>query len=328
MDTPRSSTGAPIGSFPFLPRSTRAVPLILNYIVAYQAMQRKALVKAGDTVLIIGTGGGIGTAFLQLERLAGLNMYAVASTGRHAVPTDYGATPIDYRSQDFGDVIRDAEPNGLDAVLDGMMRLETLRTSLAGERKSLSLYGTSSYFLFNRKPYLEDWATLFHLLVEDKINSVITARFPILHACEANALLESGGVTGNVVLVSPDYESARESLAEYIARRPISPNIVRPSDCSRFAAMDCTHPVRRGARHRCPGLQIGHRRGGKPPTNATPSQMTVDLSHCRMAIRRSTSMRANAPGLESWRKYMKSIPIGSTDKLLRFTCRQTCVLSS
>jgi NADPH:quinone reductase-like Zn-dependent oxidoreductase len=78
----------------------RAAPLILNYIVAYQTMHRQALVKAGHTVLIIGARGGIGTALLQLGRLTGLKMYAVASRGKHAVLTHHGATPIDYRSQD------------------------------------------------------------------------------------------------------------------------------------------------------------------------------------------------------------------------------------
>jgi NADPH:quinone reductase-like Zn-dependent oxidoreductase len=219
----------------------QAAPLILNYIVAYQTLHRKARVKAADKALIIGASGGIGTALLQLGQLAGLEMVAIASQGKHAILTEYGATPIDYRSQDFAEIIRHSEPDGLDVVLDGMMRLEmmrkalsllrrggrmvsfgepasraelyrilglTLRTNLPGSDKSLSLYGTSSYFLFNQKPYLEDWATLFRLLSEGKINPVIAARFPILQAAEANALLESGQVTGNVVLVSPDLKAS------------------------------------------------------------------------------------------------------------------------
>ena len=84
----------------------------------------------------------------------------------------------------------------------------TLRTNLPGSGKSLSLYGTSTYFLFEQKSYLEDWDTLFRLLGEGKINPVIAARFPILQAAEANALLESGQVTGNVVLVAPDLEAS------------------------------------------------------------------------------------------------------------------------
>ncbi len=215
----------------------QAVPLILNYIVAYQTMHRKAQVKAGDKTLIIGASGGIGTALLQLGQLAGLEMYAIASKGKHAILTEYSATPIDYRTQDFAEIIPHFEPDGLDVVIDGMMRLEmmrkaltllrrggcmvsfgepaslaelyrilglTLRTKLPWSGKSLSLYGTSTYFLFNQKPYLEDWAILFRLLGEGKINPVIAARFPILQAAKANALLESRQGVGNVVLVAPD----------------------------------------------------------------------------------------------------------------------------
>ena len=215
----------------------QAVPLILNYVVAFQTMHRVVKAQPGEKALIIGASGGIGTALLQLGRLADLKMYAVASKRKHAILSEYGATPIDYRSQDFAEIIRQAEPAGLDVVLDGMMRLDmmqravsllrrggrmasfgepasrsalwrilglTLRTKLLPNGKSLSLYGTSSYFLFDRKPYLEDWAVLFKLLGEDKIAPVLAAKFPILEAAQANALLESEEVIGNVVLVSPE----------------------------------------------------------------------------------------------------------------------------
>ncbi len=95
-----------------------AVPLILNYIVAYQTMHRVVKARAGEKALIIGASGGIGTALLQLGRLAGLKMYAIASQRKHAILTGYGATPIDYRTQDFVAVMRAAEPDGLDVVLD------------------------------------------------------------------------------------------------------------------------------------------------------------------------------------------------------------------
>jgi NADPH:quinone reductase-like Zn-dependent oxidoreductase len=75
-------------------------------------------------LLIIGASGGIGTAFLQLGKLAHLKMYGIASPSKHHILTKYGATPIDYRTQDFAEVIRQAEPDGLDAVFDGMMRLD------------------------------------------------------------------------------------------------------------------------------------------------------------------------------------------------------------
>ena len=108
-----------------------AVTLILNYIVAYQVMHRVVKEKPAEKALIIGASGGIGTALLQLGKLAGLEMYAIASKSKHAILTKYGAIPIDYRSQDFAETIRQAEPEGLDIVLDGMMRLEMMQRALS-----------------------------------------------------------------------------------------------------------------------------------------------------------------------------------------------------
>jgi len=52
-----------------------AVSLILNYITAYQMLHRSAKVKPGQRVLIHGAAGGVGSALLQLGRVAGLEMY-------------------------------------------------------------------------------------------------------------------------------------------------------------------------------------------------------------------------------------------------------------
>jgi NADPH:quinone reductase-like Zn-dependent oxidoreductase len=212
-----------------------AVTLILNYIVAYQCIHRAARAQGGETALIIGASGGIGSALLQLGRLAGLKMYGVASGSKRDVVAAHGAQPIDYRTEDFAEVLRRCEPEGIDVALDGMMRLgmiratlpllrrggrmvcfgepqsrgelarilgTVLRVKLTPDGKRLSLYGTSSYSLFDQKSYLEDWGTLFRLLEAREIEPVITARYPILQAAQANARLESGEVVGNVVLVA------------------------------------------------------------------------------------------------------------------------------
>ena len=212
-----------------------AAPLILNYIVAYQILHRSAKLKAGDKVLIIGASGGIGTAFLQLGKLANLKMYGLASPGKHHILTEYGAIPIDYHTQDFVEIIRQAEPDGLDAVFDGMdgdyfkRGYSVLRRGgtfvgygnplsvshmlkllgqgalfiLLPDGKSAKSYGTGLY-RFNRRPFLEDWATLFKLLEAGKIKPIIAAKFPILEAAKANELLENGSVIGNVVLQAPE----------------------------------------------------------------------------------------------------------------------------
>lgn len=213
------------------------VTLILNYIVAYQTLHRSAKVKSGDKVLVVGASGGIGTALLQLGKLANLKMYGVASRSKHATLVEYGAIPIDYQTQDFVEVIRQVEPDGLDAVISGMTRMDYIRGGLGllrrggtlvsfGEPdrfstlfrvlgtmlkinllpngKTVKLYGTSTYFLGNQKPYLEDWAVLFKMLEEGRIKPIIDKKFPILEAAQAHVLLESGQVTGNLVLVTPE----------------------------------------------------------------------------------------------------------------------------
>ncbi len=212
-----------------------AVPLILNYIVAYRTLHRVAKAKSGEKAVIIGASGGIGTALLQLGKLIGLTMYGLASENKHHILTEYGATPIDYRAQNFVEVLRQAEPDGVDVVFDGISRMDTIRRGLSllrhggrwvsfGEPagffdlfrmlstlvvvnllpngKSFKLFGTSSYFLGKEQSYLDDWATLFNLLEEGQIAPVITQTFPVLEAARAHELLESGAVIGNVVLVA------------------------------------------------------------------------------------------------------------------------------
>ena len=212
-----------------------AAPLILNYIVAYHVMHRWARVKSGDKVLIIGASGGIGTGFLQLGKLAGLKMYGTASKKKHTVLEAYGAFPIDYHTQDFVQLIRKVESQGLEVVFDGMagdyfkrgfsvlgrggtlvgygnplsvsgmlkMLAQVAWFSLLPNGKSAKYYSTGTSRL-NWNMFLKDWAALFRMLEAGEIKPIIAARFPILEARKANELLESGQVIGNIVLVAPD----------------------------------------------------------------------------------------------------------------------------
>jgi NADPH:quinone reductase-like Zn-dependent oxidoreductase len=213
--------------------TAEAATLILNYLVAYQVLHRAAQVKVGDRVLIIGASGGVGTAFLQLGKLADLTMYGIASKSKHHILTEVGAIPIDYHTQDFVEVIRQAEPNGIDSVLNGMGE-EYFEGGLAVLRRGgvFVHYGgpqsftrflllMAKFFLYNVLPngkaikgygthrlgirlLKEDWLALFNLLEEGHIRPIIAARFPILEAAKANELLESGQVMGNIVLLAPD----------------------------------------------------------------------------------------------------------------------------
>lgn len=210
-----------------------AVVLVLNYLVAYQILHRVAKVKSGDKALIVGASGGVGTAFLQLGQLAELKMYGIASSSKHNILIECGATPIDYHTQDFVELLRKAEPEGIDYVFNGMGEeyfvpgLKVLRRGgelvhYGGPQSILHFFLLMAEFLlFNLLPngkaikgygthrlgvdlFEEDWKKLFNMLEEGKIKPIIAGKYPILEAAKANEILESGKVTGNIVLLAPE----------------------------------------------------------------------------------------------------------------------------
>jgi NADPH:quinone reductase-like Zn-dependent oxidoreductase len=212
----------------------QATALILNYGTAYQILHRLARVKSGDRVLITGASGGVGTALMQLGKLANLTMYGTASGKKQDVLIEHGAFPIDYQSQYFVDVIRKREPDGIDYVFDGVggmniqpgfqilrrggqfveygysgifqFLIDNLRLQFLNwlpNSKSGDFYGITATYRKDKGSVTEDLLMLFSLLEEDKINPIIYQKYPILDAANANELLESGEVIGKIVLLAP-----------------------------------------------------------------------------------------------------------------------------
>jgi NADPH:quinone reductase len=98
--------------------AAEAVSLVLNYVTAYQMLHRSVTVGPGQRVLIHGAAGGVGTALLQLGRLAGLEMYGTCSARGAAAVSDLGGIPIDYQHQDFVKEIHRHTNAGVDVVFD------------------------------------------------------------------------------------------------------------------------------------------------------------------------------------------------------------------
>jgi NADPH2:quinone reductase len=96
------------------------VSLVLNYITAYQMLHRSAKIRAGWRVLIHGASGGVGSALMQLGRLAALEMYGTCSSRTASAVSDLGGTPIDYRDVDFVKEIHRLTGDGVDAVFDSI----------------------------------------------------------------------------------------------------------------------------------------------------------------------------------------------------------------
>ena len=94
--------------------------LPLNYLTAYQLLHRIARVKPGQSILIYGAAGGLGTALLQLGKLFGLQVYGTASTSKQELVTQLGATPLDYKKEDVVVRVCTLTGGGVDAVFDGI----------------------------------------------------------------------------------------------------------------------------------------------------------------------------------------------------------------
>lgn len=216
--------------------NAEAVSLILTYITAYQMLHRVAKVKKGDTILIHGVGGAVGTAFLQLGKLMNLKMYGTASSIQKEYVENLGGILIDYENEDFLKTIKEKEPGGINAVFDPMggdyfpRSLKTLKKDGTlvgfGFQNSASGKGGNKYVDFIKiklwdlmptKPnskfyqigdwhkhkneyFKEDLSQLFELLKERKINPNVFKKMPLNKAKEAHRMIENRETKGKIVL--------------------------------------------------------------------------------------------------------------------------------
>lgn len=222
--------------------AAEAATLILSWMTAYQLLHRDARVTPGQRVLVQGAAGAVGQALLVLGRMAGVQLWGTAR-GEHAeMVRELGATPIDYRREDFTRVL----PGGFDVVFDGVGE-DGYRRSLAALRPGgllcalgysagvqarqgmLAIVGAIarlylSRFLPGRKRarfymitgmrdrhpdwFREDLARLFDLLASGAIRPRVAERISFDQVAEAHRRLEAGGLEGKLVLC-PELEPSR-----------------------------------------------------------------------------------------------------------------------
>jgi len=128
--------------------------LVFTYMTAYQLLHRTARVRSGETVLVHGAAGSVGTAVLELGAVAGLRMYGTCSERDGAAVERLGGVAIDYRNDDFLARVRELTRDGVDVVLDGfggVLSLRSFRALRPGGR--LVVFGHSATVAHGRKSW-------------------------------------------------------------------------------------------------------------------------------------------------------------------------------
>ncbi|WP_441245991.1 NADP-dependent oxidoreductase [Kitasatospora sp. McL0602] len=163
-------------------------------------------VGAGDTLLVHGASGGVGTVAVQLARAWGATVIGTASEANHDYLRELGATPVAY-GPGLAERLREAAPDGVDAVLDAAgrgaldaslplvadrSRIGTITDYPAAQR--LGVRGLRGPRTAARLAELTELWSAGGLRLE------IAASYPLSHAAEAHRLVEAGHVRGKIVI--------------------------------------------------------------------------------------------------------------------------------
>lgn len=173
-----------------------SVPVVA--VTAWQALFDHAQLKAGQTVVIHGAAGNVGSYAVQLAREAGVQTIATVSTGDISVVRDLGGNRVvDYRTQRFEEEVRDT-----DAVIDlvgGETQIRSFQVLRRGgklvsavsrpDQDLANRHGVeATFFLVNvTTQYL---ARIARLLKDGKLRTNVGAALPLADAREAHLMLE------------------------------------------------------------------------------------------------------------------------------------------
>jgi NADPH2:quinone reductase len=200
---------------------------VMNYHTSHFALHRRGRVRSGDTVVVHGAGGGVGSAAVQVARGGGASTIAVVSTdAKEDVARRAGADEV-VRADGWLDSVRGlTDGRGADVVLDpvGGERFTDSVRALASEGRLLvvgfaegeiptlkvnrlllrnaDVVGVAWGAFVGDKPDLtaEIQADLERLAAEGSVRPILDEAYPLAQGPEAVARLEERGALGKVVL--------------------------------------------------------------------------------------------------------------------------------
>jgi NADPH:quinone reductase-like Zn-dependent oxidoreductase len=187
-----------------------AVPVVA--LTAWQALIDTAKLSAGQTVLIHGGSGGVGSFAIQIAKARGAKVIATASTANQDLLKELGAdVAIDYTKTKFEDVAKD-----VDVVLDsvgkdtlarsyGVVKKDGFIVSLVArlDQAELDKHGTRGASL-NVQPNSDELAEIGKLIDEKKIKVIVSETFPLVDAVKAQEQIATGHTRGKIVLKVAD----------------------------------------------------------------------------------------------------------------------------
>jgi NADPH2:quinone reductase len=201
--------------------------LILNYHTAYFSLVLRGRLEAGETVLVHGAAGGVGTASIQVAKALGCRVLAVVSSDEKArVAQEAGADEVLRSDGPWKDEAKEASGGGVDVVLDpvgGDRFTDSLRSLGEGGRVVVVGFtggsipevrvnrlllnntevigaGWGAYVLAKPEVNREIGAGVLALAEQGFVAPIVGARFPLEEAPAALALIEERGALGKVVL--------------------------------------------------------------------------------------------------------------------------------
>jgi NADPH:quinone reductase-like Zn-dependent oxidoreductase len=183
-----------------------AVPMVA--LTAWQALVDVAKLQAGQTILIHGGSGGVGSFAVQIAKSLGARVIATASTANQDLLKQLGADEaVDYTKTKFEDIAKDA-----DAVLDPVGK-ETLARSYGVVKKGgivMSLVARPDPAEIKKRgirgagisvhPDAEDLTEIAHLIDAGKIKPIVTQVLPLSEAIAAQRQAATHHTRGKVVL--------------------------------------------------------------------------------------------------------------------------------
>jgi len=195
-----------------------AVPLV--FLTAWHMLMTRAALRPGESVLVLGAGSGIGSAAIQIARLAGAHVIATAgSDAKLAKAKELGADElINHSKQDIAEEVkRLTSKRGVDVVFEhvGAATWEKSLASLAPQGRLVTCGATTGMEakIDIRRLFVHQWSLLgsymgtrgelrkvIALVEQGKLRPVVDKVFPLAEAASAHARLEKREQIGKVVL--------------------------------------------------------------------------------------------------------------------------------